>query len=313
MTELRDLVRQHVSEALPAGPRDFAGVVRRVQRRRRRQVVGTTLAVVLVIAGTAVAVERPSHPPVQDVPATATAPPVVTVNGVALRRDKPVGFGSVLVVQRTDRIVDVRTGTREPGGPTECQPWTIPYLLQQDSATVVIGAYDYVVAKPKSQGCFGVGLPTADLSLDLGRALGNREVVDVSTGRPADVLDESQYLTSSQLPSGFGDRQVYGARNAGFGAPFFRQSWTQERTSAWLSLVEGPPGEVLREHVQHVGQAVVRGREGQLIRTAGGNANRCLRWLETPDDALELCSQGYTQDVLTVAELVKVADALHRP
>ncbi|MCW2674764.1 MAG: hypothetical protein JWP14_3353, partial [Frankiales bacterium] len=30
-------------------------------------------------------------------------------------------------------------------------------------------------------------------------------------------------------------------------------------------------------------------------------------------DALELCSQGYTQDVLTVAELVKVADALHRP
>jgi hypothetical protein len=157
-----------------------------------------------------------------------------------------------------------------------------------------------------------VGYGSATLTVDLGRALGGRTVIDESTGRAASTVIESDYLTSSQLPTGYGNRRTDAGRNPGFTQPFFSQDWGNHGLGH-LTLLEGPPAEVLRSHVQHVGTAMVRRTFGQLVRTAGGDANRCLRWQESNSDALELCSRGHTQDILTVAQLVAFADSLNRP
>jgi hypothetical protein len=306
MTDWSSLLQRHVAAA---SPRPFDDVLRRVRHRRRRQALAATLGMVLVVAGTALAVNRSVAGPVEQFPANATAPPTITVGGAHLRRDKAVPFTSVLTTQRADHSLVVFAGTRPGNGADSCHPWSMPYVLRQDGGVVTIGVYDYVPLV--STGCFAYGLGTARLSLDLGRALGDRQVVDATSGRQADVVDESRYLTTERAPAGYDVGVVSGGRSEGWTAAHL-DVWWQGPNGAVLTLTEGPPVEVLSVHVQHVATTQVRGHDGQVVRTAGGNANRCLRWTETPDLGAELCSRAYTQYLLSVGQLVAFAETLRR-
>ncbi len=309
MTQWSALLDQHTAAA---PPRSFDGVLRRVRRRRQRQVVGAALGVLLVVGGAALAVGQPGHTTTKRVPSTTEPPLTLVVQGVTLTRDKLTEVYEVSAHSRDDHLLTIVAGYRSPYGPSHCDPWTVPFVLSQTESTVVIGAYDYLAPNPTGQGCFGTGHGPSTLTVDLGTALGGRAVSDASTGTTPTTVIESDYLTSSRLPDGYGQRRFEGSLRSGFAQPAFSQTWTGPGFSE-LTLVEGPPGEVIRVHVQHVGSAQVRGTFGQLVRTAGGEANRCLRWEERSGDALELCTRGYSQQLLTVDQLVAFANTLRRP
>ncbi|MCU1599541.1 MAG: hypothetical protein JWO22_250 [Frankiales bacterium] len=312
MNQWTALLERH---AAAAGPRSFEGVLRRVRRRRQRQVLGAAVGVLLVVGGAALAAARPTST-ARPQPGATSAPDTIVVNGKTLHRDKLTPILSVSAPSRDDHLLVLVAGYRDPypSGPTYCDPWTVPYVLRQTATTVVVGAYDYLVPRPPPPGggCFGTGHSPATLTVDLGTALGGRRVVDESSGAETTTIVESDFLTTARLPDGYGDRRFFGGRNPGFSEPYLSQTWTGPG-GAELNLVEGPPAEVIHVHVQHVGTAQVRGRFGQLVRTAGGTANRCLRWDEGPGDAVELCTRGYSQQLLTVEGLVAFADLLRRP
>jgi len=120
MSDLHALLQAHVAAATRP---PFDGVVRRVQRRRRRQVVLGTLGVVLVVAGSAFAVDRGSPKRTDNVPTTSTAPPTLVVDGIALKRDKLLSFDTALATARTDHSLVLLAGTR-PVHPDGCHPWS---------------------------------------------------------------------------------------------------------------------------------------------------------------------------------------------
>jgi hypothetical protein len=304
VTDLSELLQEHVAAATPA---TFDAVLRRVRRRRRRQVTGAAVAVVLVVAGAALAAGHQASP-ATTAPLATTVPATMTVKGIPLELDKRLPFGSVLVASRQARALLVPAGTR-PVRPDGCHPWSMPFVLAQDDDRVVIGVYDYVLASG-DRSCFAYGLGTAQLPLELGQPLGDRRVVDAQSGRAVPVVDQSRYLSPSAPPTGYRVVTVGGVQRNGWAWPRYTQTW-QGPHGALLVLLEGPVG-AMQVHVQHEGSVTVRGRAGELVRVAGAG-NRCLRWEEAADDAVELCSQGYSQDVLTVDQLARVAEGLHRP
>ncbi|MDX6218949.1 MAG: hypothetical protein QOJ48_630 [Frankiales bacterium] len=308
MNELPSFLQSQVASALPP---PFDRVLRRVRRRRQRQALGAAIGVLVVVGGVALAAGT-TTPSARPQPATTTAPDTIVVDGKTLHRDALTAIRSLSAKTRSDHLLTLVGGQRERYGPTHCFPWTVPFVLRQTPTTVVIAAYDYVLPSPPGAACFAFALGPATLTVDLGRALGGRTVVDALHDRTVGTVVESDYLTSEQLPEGYGDRVAMGSTSRGFTVPRFSQVW--RRGGAQLGLVEGPPAEVLNPHVQHVATVEVRHTTGELVRTAGGDVDRCLRWHESASDALELCSSsGAATDVLAVEQLLAFADSLSRP
>jgi hypothetical protein len=323
MTELRDLLVQHVQDLTPPAGPGFPGVRERVVRRRRTRVLAASLAVVVVGAGTTLALQ-PSGRQAADPLATpsaplpgATAAPGIEVAGrsLQLERTRPVR-----VALRVDGDADaVRVAGSNVLTDVDCQGWDVARLVGQNAGSVSLAVDHY--SHGRITGCFGEGQhppgekgrPGDDLLVPLGTALGNRKVVDVTVSRTVPVLDlEHDFLVADHLPQGVQAAAETIDVAPGQPTPFVLRRYA--RPGLFVTLVMGPPAAVAGTSIPSSLTALqVRGHAGQLLGYTGyATKTRCLSWQERADLPVLLCAAS-EHGQLPLVDLLQVADGLHTP
>lgn len=101
------------------------------------------------------------------------------------------------------------TGFPDRGG-SVCGPPAIRILTQETPKTVRILVADYQAPASPGMACPAIGYGPAPQTASLSAALGDRAVIDVSTGKPVPVLDGSTVPDPTNPPAPFTTSTVSG-------------------------------------------------------------------------------------------------------
>ncbi|MDX6216413.1 MAG: hypothetical protein QOG99_1997 [Frankiales bacterium] len=308
MTDWSSLLQRHVAAA---SPRPFEDVVRRVRRRRQRQVVGAALGVLVVVAGTALAVGRPT-PSARPQPAASGSPlpgvgeppASVVVAGKRYPLLQAVPVHVALVSDRSGRELGLKLRLIPDQDVNSCGLVMRAFLLRQDASNVRIGLYEF----GRSTACFGYPESTGSrtLTVPLGAALGNRTITAAGSGKEVAVLETDTLLRATSLPSTFTRADEVVDVAPGQTDAYDTARW-RSRGGSFLSLIQGiSPAGTGSPFPDHVDPVVVRGHLGTATTHRLYNQTRCLRWYE--GRAIALCSTGSTP--ISVAQLQAIAHGL---
>lgn len=325
MPETEDLLRSAFARQERRAPdalRLLPAVRERVRRRRQRAIVGSAVAVALLVGTTALGTlvgQRKAPAPVAAVGHRVDGPPPVTltVRGVAVRLVGPVELGAARLDPDDPAVLVVEAGNGVPGSPASpCSPHYETRVLAQDDQAVEVAAYQYdtVERLGAGEGCGRSLPPPLQHRLELGRDLGGRTVR--SQGALVPVVDSERLLRATTLPTGYRREAdlVVGAPRDDPG----RSTWVHTGPAdTALDVTQGPPGRGFASPELFAGEVVlarpvIRGHPARVSRTGGFTDLLCLSWAEREDLVVSVCSRGSVAP-LDAPALVRVAEGLRAP
>jgi hypothetical protein len=196
---MREVLVEYVDEQTPEEAPPFEYVERAVRVRRRRRNVLATAAAVVAVAGAVVATvdlprasQEPAGPettvttPVRGYLDDGPPPAQFKVGATLLQLQGETSVSSVTVDPRQPSMLIVEV-PRDPYVAEACLPTTVVRILAQDSSTVRIAAYRYVVGPDQNEGrqCVKPDENPTLVHLDLRTPLDGRKVYGGSTGYKA--------------------------------------------------------------------------------------------------------------------------------
>ena len=314
--------RQDLTGFRPTRTPPFALLQARKRSRDRRRTAGAVAASALAVAGIAAlpsltaSPERRTSQLAAEAVADGENPQALTIEGVDATRVGSVPITGAYTDPQDPAALYVYAGQVKPLG--FCGIYAVVRVAEQDARTVVLDADRYEPAQqaPDDLACT-LELPAAKQHrLDLGVPLDGRRLVD-SDGNELEVLDTGDLLVPTALPDGY---RLPGKLTVGYGGPGLTGSDVTLHTFAGpdaktqIEVYQGTPATLPGEmpkppSVIVVDRPSVRGHEGVVTETARLQDLTCLRWEETDDLAVSVCSRGNPAP-LGAAELVAVAESM---
>lgn len=184
--------------------------------------------------------------------------------------------------------------------PGRCADYAAVRVAEQDEETVVLDADRYAPAAPPppDHACTAIGHPPQQHRLDLGIPLDGRRVVDTD-GQELEVIDTGKLLVPTALPDGYRRPGAFQA-GAGFGGNgdgvalhTYAGPGSGTQIEIHQGLSEKVPGSDEPVHPSVVlDRPAVRGHPAVVTVTTGFDDLTCLRWRESDDLAVSVCSRG---------------------
>lgn len=184
----------------------------------------------------------------KSVPSSGSIAPSVVVHGRSIPFDALQRWALASVPSReSTRLTVFAVGAESGGGP--CGPPVVRLTAEESATTVRISVADYQEQAGATTACSAVGYVGSPQPVVLDRSIGDRRVVDASTGKPRTLLVAADYPRLA-APAGFTALpfgQVAGVSRA-------MQAWTErgdgglwlETTTPTASRTESPYGRIVR-------------------------------------------------------------------
>jgi hypothetical protein len=271
------------------------------------------------VAAVPALVSRPDRLP-SDLAAAATAdganPQTLTVDGVPAARTGSARISGAYTDPQDPTGLFVYAGTS--ARPGHCNDYAAVRVAAQDAEAVTLDAdrYKPVDTPPANAACSLGGVPPYQHRLDLGVPLDGRRVVDAE-GNDLRVLDTGALLVPTVLPDGY---RLPGQLTVGYGGTddagnevavhTFPGPDRETQIEVYQGVADKVPGrdEPVSPSVV-VDRPTVRGHSAVVTRTAGLQDLTCLRWRESAQYAVTVCSRGNPAP-LGSAELRAAADSM---
>lgn len=292
---------------------------RMVMRLMRARALPLLLALCGMLAGcgastaTLAGPEESSAAPSRSSQPQGPPPDRITVDGVDLKLDSSVPFRTAQVAPDDPATVIVIGGQDAGGKPNPCTLYTVGRLLSQDDAAVRIGLYVYRTVEDLAagSGCTAIGYPPARVRITLDRPFGSRKLICDKDGTLVPVSDPRALFRADELPAGYKQPGTLEVERREGGQVVNTMTYAGPDPDTALHLVEGPPSALEPSNNQQILQRIrVRGHDGVFQQTVNFPDVKCLRWRETDDLALAVCTRGNPEGPLSAEQLTRVAESL---
>lgn len=292
-----------------------------VQARRARKIRARSVAVVPVAAAAVTGIvlvpllvagrEQLPTEAVAAAPAGGAAPETLTENGVQLVRVGTKPITGAYIDPADPTALFVYAG--EAGPPGSCTDYTVVRVVKLTTDTVTLDASVYKPPDPPTKlACTAIGYSPKRHRLDLGVRLGDRRVVDTD-GHPLHVLGAGTLLQLTALLDGY---RLPGRLTVGLGDvnEVTVHTYAGPDPQTQIEVYQGVPSKVpgWDEPVPPsvvVDRPTVHGHDAVVTKTAGLNDLTCLRWQESSDVVVSVCSRGNPAP-LTSRQLQDIAASL---
>ena len=242
-------------------------------------------------------------------------PERMLINGVEVQRQGTASFEMVQVALDDVSQLIVRAGQDHPGKPNPCSVEAVVRRLAEDDREIRVGVYLYRTVQQlgANEGCTAIGYAAKKFVVQLDGPVAGRDVVDVSSDRAVTLVDPARLLQVTRVPDGYnatGELEVEQLPSRGG----LVTMWTyegNERGSA-IHLKQGTPQAVEpREGGRQVlGRYTVHEHPAVFDQAPGFPDVKCLRWRESDQLSVVLCTRGDPEAPLDGAAVARMADSV---
>lgn len=233
--------------------------------------------------------------------------PTIRVSGRVVPYDGLQRWSVASVPSRdSTRLTVFATGSDTGGGP--CGPPVVRLRAEETATTVRISVVDYQQPAGAGTACPAIGYGASAQPVRLRQAIGDRAVIDASTGTRHALLVGSDYPALTAVPTSFVEAPI--ARNGGNGA--VSRSWSDPEevalrleTSTPAAIREfGPYGRIVR-------QLDIDGTPGTVYRDGNGRYSQMTaQWTPNPRQTITLRFENTKRTRWTVDQAVTAARAV---
>lgn len=266
--------------------------------RWRRAALACVVLGGVMLGSAACADSRPAPP-------AGSAAPTVQVSGMSIPYDGLQAWTSATIASRASTSLTVFAIGSESDGGGPCGPPVVRLHARETSTEVVVSVADYQARAAANTICSGVGHLASPYVVTLRRAIGDRKVVDASSGKRGTLVVSADYPDLPRPPKHLSAQVLRWDEDT---HAVFRTWSTDEFGSVSLQI---QPPVTTREfgwEARVVQQVAIRGVSATVATTGGGQYGQTIvQWTPNPRQTITLRLDNGSGRRWTTAEALALA------